>query len=417
MRFGNLLIAACLACLYSPVVGQDTLDTPLTRLESIRYDSRFITVQQSWSPETAHISVCRVVDDHAASSNMGTGIHIGPGYVLTARHVIDPGGKVRCEFADGSAVPVSQYFTNREADQALLVLEYAPSVPPAPIATASPKMGERVFMFGFDHGTKFKFYDGQIVNTTGNGGVYWDVNWPSVSGNSGGPVLNERGEVCGNLWGTDDRNTCVVGYPTTVAFFERVGQRFLPFGGVFSGGGQRCAPGQPCPPQGQPAPQPQPQPQTPPYVQPQPAQPTAPACDCDEDALAQRIIDQLKSDESLHGPAGPAGEQGPKGEPGHGVTPEQLGAIAAAITEQLKADPSLRGPQGEPGKDGRDGMDGQPGKDAVISQEQLRQAVADYFAANPQTISLALIDEQGREIDKDTVELGGTLRLQFFEVK
>lgn len=111
------------------------------------------------------------------------------------------------------------------------------------------------------------------------------------------------------------------------------------------------------------------------------------------------------------GPTGPQGEPGPVGPQGPAgkdaeVTAEQLGAIAAAITAQLKQDPSLIGPQGPAG---------QPGP--APTAEQIDAAIQNYITAHPEqfTISLALMDGNGVELDRDTVPLGGTLRLQFEE--
>jgi len=52
-----------------------------------------------------------------------------------------------------------------------------------------------------------------------------------------------------------------------------------------------------------------------------------------------------------------------------------------------------------------------------IDLEQVENTIKDYFSQHPQTISLALMDENGKEVDRDTVPIGGTLRLQFREIK
>jgi hypothetical protein len=111
------------------------------------------------------------------------------------------------------------------------------------------------------------------------------------------------------------------------------------------------------------------------------------------------------------GPAGPVGPAGPPGADAE-VTAEQLGAIAAAITAQLKNDPSLVGPQGEAGQPGPAGPPG-----AGITPEQMDAAIKAYIASHPDqfTISLALVDQDGTELDRDTVPMGGTLKLQFYE--
>ena len=113
------------------------------------------------------------------------------------------------------------------------------------------------------------------------------------------------------------------------------------------------------------------------------------------------------------GPQGPPGEPGPAGPPGADgrdaeVTAEQLGAIAAAITAQLKQDPALIGQQGPAG---------QPGP--APTAEQMDAAIEAWMAANQDklTISLALFNEEGVEIDRDTVPLGGTLKLELYPME
>lgn len=81
----------------------------------------------------------------------------------------------------------------------------------------------------------------------------------------------------------------------------------------------------------------------------------------------------------------------------------------------------IQGPPGPPGPQGPPGRDGEPGPQgpaASVSEEALEVAVSNYLRANADafTISLALIDENGKEIDRDTVSsIGGVLKLQLVE--
>lgn len=102
------------------------------------------------------------------------------------------------------------------------------------------------------------------------------------------------------------------------------------------------------------------------------------------------------------------------------------------------------GKPGPPGKDGRDGIDGQNGKDGrdgvdgkdgqpgppgavgmqgppgpPVGPDQVAQAVAKYMEdhKDQMTISLDLYGEDGDLIDRDTVPIGGTLKLQFIPME
>ena len=360
IRLSSSLLAFLLAC---PVLGQ-VPDTPLTRLAPVTYVSDFIETNQVSGVATVTESVClvygyEVATNQPGSMSKGSGIHIGPGWVLTAAHVLRNTRDQHCVFSDGTKIAIETYWTNKYADQAVCKMRSAPQVPAATMATDTPRMGERLWLYGFDQGetSRVKIFDGQLVETSGNNGTVWEVSWPAVSGNSGGPVVNSRGEVVSNLWGTNDRTTSFVGHPTTIDFFRRVAQQYVPFGQCFPG---VCGPGGGGQVVIQPRPQPQPQPQ------PRPSVP-------------------------VQGPKGDPGPPGPQGERG---------------------ETGPQGPKGDPGTDG---------KDAVITQSQLQQAVADYLDANPLAVQLVLRGEDGEEYDRDTTYISpgvpGELNLQFVEVK
>lgn len=107
--------------------------------------------------------------------------------------------------------------------------------------------------------------------------------------------------------------------------------------------------------------------------------------------VVQAVVEELRSDPELQGPPGVPGPPGPP------ATEEQLGQVVSEVSSIIMSDPSMRGPKGDP-----------------PSQEDIDWAVASYFEANKDklTISLALVNEDGVEIDRDTVPIGGTLKLQ-----
>jgi len=97
------------------------------------------------------------------------------------------------------------------------------------------------------------------------------------------------------------------------------------------------------------------------------------------------------------GPPGVAGPPGPQGEPGPQGPPGRMGP---------------QGPKGDVGPQGP------PGKTSVVDEKAIQSAIDEWLEANREqfTITLALFDESGNEIDRDTVSsIGGVLRLQFVE--
>ena len=95
---------------------------------------------------------------------------------------------------------------------------------------------------------------------------------------------------------------------------------------------------------------------------------------------------------------------------GQPVQPPTSAVSVVEIVDALKSDPefiaSIRGPQGVPGAQGS------------VDNKQLDAAISQWIMANRDkiTISLALVDESGKEIDRDTVSaINGVLRLQLVE--
>ena len=79
---------------------------------------------------------------------------------------------------------------------------------------------------------------------------------------------------------------------------------------------------------------------------------------------------------------------------------------------------AIQGPQGEQGIPGPQGPQGPPGPPGQVDQGAINAAMDNWLAANRAafTITLALYDETGKEIDRDTVSsIGGVLKLQFVE--
>lgn len=420
MRFQRLfLVAACSVTFSLPVMGQSTLDTPLTKLEPVKYHSGFIRelAERYWNlvPVSDYHHAAVKISCPTGYGGSGGIVKTDKGLFVTTNHHVIAGCEnrnVNILTLDGRKITGKVIWWDQRADVAVI---YHPQGLPYgfPIYDAELQPGQTVEVCGFGGPGRLvpkedlRPFRGKVLQRQYSAAICVDAY--TVSGDSGASILYD-GAVCGVNWGHYDHpKGQVQGWSVGKPLSSNVDGRWLaktltqicsPYGcrPVIRGPGQVVI--QP--------PANAPQPATP--AQPPAAQPSG--CDCDTDALKQAIIDELKG--TIKGDPGPQGEQGPagpQGPPGQSVTTEQLGAIAAAITEQLKADPSLRGEQGAPGKDGRDG------KDAIVTPEQLRQAVADYFAANPQTISLALIDGNGNEIDRDTVEIGGTLKLQFEEIK
>ena len=114
------------------------------------------------------------------------------------------------------------------------------------------------------------------------------------------------------------------------------------------------------------------------------------------DELRQMVADRLatvkdgapgRDGESITGPMGGPGERGEKGEPGadgRDADPALIAEMVRAAVDEIprpvngeKGDPGERGEKGEPGADGRDGVDGERGLDGAPGKLALVRAWSD----------------------------------------
>ena len=136
-----------------------------------------------------------------APSGYGSGFLLKGGYVVTCWHVADKAQKisVSCQGKDFPASVVQKDVGN---DIAILRVEGAETGASLSF-TDSVKLGAQVFTMGFPHpglqGSDVKFTTGSISGLTGPGNtpVYYQISAPLQSGNSGGPLFDEYGNLVG----------------------------------------------------------------------------------------------------------------------------------------------------------------------------------------------------------------------------
>lgn len=136
-----------------------------------------------------------------APSGFGSGLLVKGGYVVTCWHVVENAKKisVSCQGKDFNASLVQKDIGN---DIAILRVDGAE----AGVSLSFPdsvKLGSQVFTMGFPHpglqGSDVKFTTGSISGLTGPGNtpVYYQISAPLQSGNSGGPLFDEYGNLVG----------------------------------------------------------------------------------------------------------------------------------------------------------------------------------------------------------------------------
>jgi serine protease Do len=124
---------------------------------------------------------------------------VDEGLAVTAWHVLFDAVEVTAIFADGQHVEVLGVVDKDEArDLALIKLNKTTGRPLAKIATTAPRVGARAYVIGAPKGFAFSIADGLVsqIRTLGDVPQY-QISCPLSTGNSGGPLVNERGEVVG----------------------------------------------------------------------------------------------------------------------------------------------------------------------------------------------------------------------------
>jgi len=136
--------------------------------------------------------------------SMGTAWALTHRHVVTNYHVIRGMRNLRLVTSKQKEVPVEVVLVDEKNDLAVLFIKDKNiRINPLPLALTKPRLGSQVFTIGYPHpnlmGTSPKLTSGLINATNGlaDDPRTFQVSVPVQSGNSGGPLLNMRGEVVG----------------------------------------------------------------------------------------------------------------------------------------------------------------------------------------------------------------------------
>lgn len=145
-------------------------------------------------------SVVEVIAESATETSTGTGFFFdNKGTIITNYHVIEGCQKAKIVLTNGTTYKVTAvlgYDANR--DIAILATTCKQSTP-LTIRTASVKTGEKVYAIGSSLGLTGSLSDGIIsaVNREVEGYTYIQTTAPISHGNSGGPLVDSKGQVVG----------------------------------------------------------------------------------------------------------------------------------------------------------------------------------------------------------------------------
>jgi len=167
-----------------------------------------------YTGHTPHPAVARIVAPESGGASLGSGVLVdvnqSQGLVLTNWHVVrDSRSAVLVQFPDGfqSAGTVVRW---DEAWDLAAIVVWKPAATPIPIADAPPQIGERLTIAGFGRGV-YREETGECTEYlspgTGYAKEFVELKATARQGDSGGPILNERREIAGVLFGQNDGRT------------------------------------------------------------------------------------------------------------------------------------------------------------------------------------------------------------------
>ena len=167
------------------------------------------------APDPPLPAVCRITVPERDGVSYGSGTLIDArdkfGLVVTNWHVVrDATGPITVEFSDGHKSPAEVIRTDANWDLAALSI-LRPKAEPLTITPHAPQIGEWLSIAGYGGGqyraaTGFvRAYNSPSIDLPQE---FIELSAEARHGDSGGPILNERGEVCGVLFGSAPGYTC-----------------------------------------------------------------------------------------------------------------------------------------------------------------------------------------------------------------
>lgn len=163
---------------------------------------------------TPHPAVARIIVQERDGVAFGSGTLVDAsgdqGLVVTNWHVVrDASGDIEVVFPDGYRSKAKVLKTDRDWDLAALVI-WKPNVRPVSLSAVAPQPGEILTIAGYGSGN-FRAATAKCTQYVSPGKSLpyemVEVSTEARQGDSGGPILNDRGEIAGVLFGAGGGTT------------------------------------------------------------------------------------------------------------------------------------------------------------------------------------------------------------------
>ena len=139
------------------------------------------------------------VENKSGERYVGTAfLAVKEGIAVTAWHVIFDAVKVTARFSDGANCEVTGFIDYDDNKDLAFIKVDSKDRPLMSLSTAKALVGMRTYVIGSPKGYEFSIGDGLLSQVQKVDGFnQLQVSCPFSPGNSGGPLLNSRGEVFG----------------------------------------------------------------------------------------------------------------------------------------------------------------------------------------------------------------------------
>ncbi|MCX5705006.1 MAG: tetratricopeptide repeat protein [Candidatus Omnitrophica bacterium] len=121
------------------------------------------------------------------------------GVIVTNYHVISAAQEIKVKLKDGTVYAVTDVIYHDVSRDFCLLKIDAQNLPQVSLGDSNAlQVGEKVYCVGNPLGLEYSFSDGMISGIRDENGLKWiQFTAPVSPGNSGGPILDSRGEVMG----------------------------------------------------------------------------------------------------------------------------------------------------------------------------------------------------------------------------
>jgi len=174
--------------------------------------------KDAWNPASdPHPAIVRIIafDKGGRTPVFGSGTYISSsgqyGIVITNWHVVrDSVGLVQVHFPNSFASYSAIISHDPVWDLTILMIFKPEGVPMVPIAKTAPKIDEPLWIAGYGSGN-YRLVGGRctqyVTPEIGLKNEFVEVSVEARQGDSGGPIFNQKGELAGVLFGSDNRST------------------------------------------------------------------------------------------------------------------------------------------------------------------------------------------------------------------